>query len=242
MDVKADFNSAALFSTGFEAEQYFRRKGYAEIGRRTNAAALARPRDNFIIRISEDAFGSSEFFLLAQSMQGNVYLPRVHGQRTLPSGDHIACVERLVSLSTRETYCRYKSIYQAQSEGRDVDPLDREWRERVDAAVEVGKKISMTFMNPDYHPDGFVLPKMEQYLTAAVALLDLAERVHSLDARYVPGPDMNMTNILFRQDDEGNLSPVLYDPLIKQSHAQAERCNVNAARSKFGLPPLGFGS
>ncbi len=236
MSVLSHFKTAATLQTGFAVEQYLHRFGFHELGRRTNAAAFSLINDDKVIRISEDAVGSTEFFKMADQLKGNPYMPVVFGQATLPSGDHISCVELLETPVQKSIFPKYKELRQAVNNNEPLSSEDMQWFSEMDNCRITAEELSNTFMAPGYNLDIHSFPNPEAFKDASVAMLELTRRVNAHDTRFVPGPDMNPTNILFRRSAEG-MQPVLYDPLIRQNYGSEAYEHTNEVRQKFGLTP-----
>jgi hypothetical protein len=235
MKLSTIFRDAASKPSGFSAEQHLANRGLVEIGRRTNAAAWTTPDATQVVRISDDALGSSAFFSLAQEMSDNPYMPVVYGQATLPSGDHIACVEKLMNPSQKETFARLAGIRADIRAGHDVAPELILWKERIENCAMKTKAISDVFMSTTNAPlDIDSLPEPGAFREASRAIIELTESVNRIDGRYVPGPDMNPTNIMWRETG-GMLQPVLYDPLIRQNSGAAEVQQTERVRQRLGL-------
>lgn len=238
MELSIAYHLAAETKTGFAAEQVLSRRGFYEIGRRTNAAAWTNDDVNEVIRISEDSPGSEAYFSLAQKMEGNPYMPVVFHQKTLDSGDHIVHVEKLENPSQKHIYPRYKDISNRLNAGLAISVEDRGWFEEAAYAAQKSAAISNFFMSPTYHMDISALPEPDAFREAAVAITELSLQMYKADPhKYVPTPDMNPTNIMWRRVSSG-LQPVLYDPVgLMFSPKTEEIRHASVVRQKLGMDP-----
>ncbi len=239
MDMLTVYKTAAQAPTGFAAEQILFNRGFYEAGRRTDAAAWTKPEADQVVRISQDARGSFEFFALAQKMKGNPYMPVVSDHRILETGrEHIACVERLIHGVHNGIYERYKEIEGRLTNQLGVSAEDAHWYEEIHQSAIMSKTISNIFMVKSYEYDMASLPEPAAFREASIAVLELCENMHKEYKGYVPGPDFNPTNILWRRTGAG-LVPVLYDPVKRQDgNGVRERDHTNEVRAKFGMAPL----
>lgn len=220
--------------TGFAAEQILYLRGFHEIGRRTDAVAWSHDNSKAVIRISRDAEGSEAFFSLAQKMQGNPYMPVVTGQKTLPSGDHITMVERLENPSHRDTYPRFKEIHNRHNSNEYISVEDRGWYEEMKYAALTSSSIRHFFSTMNFR----ALPNPEAFKEAAVAITELSAEMNKNDPSFVPAPDINETNVMWRRI-EGGLQPVLYDSVTRwRGDYVKEDAMAVELRRRLGMQPL----
>lgn len=239
MSLLTIFKGAASEPSGFAAEQVLHNRGFYEIGRRTDAIAWTVAGANEVIRISRDAIGSTAFFSLAQSMKGNPYMPIVLGQKTMDSGDHIACIERLENPSQSQIFSKFESLSKAEQAGVSLTGDELKWKNEFWQQAITTKSISDFFMMKNYDFDFSTLPEPGAFREASIAIMELTEEVYKKHPLYIPSPDFNPTNIMWRRTED-SLSPVLYDPIKRQDdHGTPERNQANRIRSKLGMPNLG---
>lgn len=113
-----------------------------------------------------------------------------------------------------------------------------DWKQQTENLAIRTKEISDYFMTSTSQLDIDSLPEPSAFREASIAILELAEKIHKEHRLYIPGPDFNPTNILWRRTGAG-LQPVLYDPIIRQDdNGRAEREQTNLVRAKFGMNPL----
>lgn len=232
------FMFASEARTGFEAEQIIYRRGFHEIGRRTDAVAWSHDDANAVIRISRDAEGSEAFFSLAQRMQGNPYMPIVMGQKTLPSGDHVAMIERLENPSHRDTYPRFKELHEQQKNGLQMSLQDRGWYEEMKYAALTSSSLRHFFSTMNFHLDIDALPEPAAFKEAAIAITELSTEMNKKDPSFVPAPDINETNVMWRRVESG-LQPVLYDSVsIWRGDHDKEQAMATELRRRLGMQAL----
>ncbi len=236
MMLSAHFIIASERPSGFSAEQILYNRGFYELGRRTNATAWAVRDTNEVVRISEDGKGSEAYFDLADKLNGNPYMPIVYGHKTLASGDHIAHVEKLQNPAIKETYAEYRQIRTEMEAGKPVSEFDRSRFEKLRHMAEMTVTISNFFMSPKADLDIESLPQPQAFRQAAEAITELSLAMYKSDPRtYAPIPDMNKTNIMWR-NISGALQPVLYDPIgIQRSPKTDELKHAVILREKLGM-------
>lgn len=235
------FTIAAERKTGFQVEQLLSNRGFYEVGRRTNAAAWAFPGSSAVIRISEDVEGSKAYFNLAQTMQHNPYMPKVYAHTALSNGEHITLVERLENPAQREIYARFKEIKGAKQNGEPVSYADISWYEEMEQTALKTDTISNFFSYSNFQMDiDSVMPEPKAFREAAVAITELSAEMYRANPNvYIPVPDMNHSNILWRRTS-GGMFPILYDPIgTYRNNAKSLEISVaQALREKLGMPPL----
>lgn len=224
--------------TGFASEQILYRRGFHEIGRRTDAVAWSLDDAKAVIRISRDAEGSEAFFSLAQKMQGNPYMPVVMGQKTLRSGDHIAMIERLESPGHKDTYPRFKELHQKTQTSEYISVEDRGWYAEMKYAALTSSAIRHFFSTMNFQLDVDSLPEPEAFKEAAIAITELSTEMNRKDSSFVPAPDINETNVMWRRMESG-LQPVLYDSVTKwRGDHEKEQEMAIKLRQRLGMPAL----
>jgi hypothetical protein len=234
------FTIASEQHSGLAAEQILFNRGFHELGRRTYATAWT-PKDTEVgevIRLSADSRGSEAYFGLAQKMEGNPYMPIVFNHAIMPSNDHIAHVEKLENPAQKQFYPRFKEIRQNLAEGNSVSEADVRWYEEMKYMALRTDAMSNFFMNKGFFMDIDSLPEPTAFKEAAIAITNLSMRMYEFNSRYVPVPDMNHTNIMWRRTESG-LHPVLYDSVAMSMESKHEDLkHVPSVRAKLGMPAL----
>ncbi|PZO88932.1 MAG: hypothetical protein DI626_00595 [Micavibrio aeruginosavorus] len=237
MSLSSIFSAAASETSGFAAEQILNRRGFYEIGRRTDAVAWTTPDADQVIRISCDGSGSSAYFNLAQKMAGNPYLPVVHAHKIMKSGEHIVCVKKLQNPSQKRLYDHGILLNSYVAVGIPLSAEDTAFRKNHHYTGIMSKKISDFFMMRNAVLDIDALPEPQAFKEAAVAIVELSFDMFKQNTQYVPTPDINPTNVLWRKT-EGPLQPVLYDPIVRQyDHYGSELKHASYLRSRLGMNP-----
>jgi hypothetical protein len=239
------YNLAAEQHSGFAAEQILFNRGFFEIGRRTDAVAWTTPDSDSVVRISRDAEGSEAYFKLAQKMQGNPYFPIVFEQQTLKSGDHIALVERLENPAQKIIYPRFKEIKSRLDSNAEPKPSDDDikWLKEMKNAALVCSSLRHFFSTFNFNFDINSMPEPKAFLEASIAITQLSTEMNKKDPRFVPCPDINETNVMWRRTASG-LFPVLYDSVSghRNNHAVEEKMAIEVRR-RLGMdistPQLG---
>lgn len=234
------FTIASEQHSGLAAEQILYNRGFHELGRRTYATAWTAKNDDVgeVIRISADAKGSDAYFALAQKMEGNPYMPVVFDHKILPSQDHIAHVEKLENPAQKQFYPRFREIRQNLEDGKVVSEADVKWFEEMKYMALKTDAMSNFFMNKGFFMDIDSLPEPTAFREAAVAITNLSMNMYEFNKRYVPVPDMNHTNIMWRRTESG-LQPVLYNSVAMSSESKQQDLNhVPSVRAKLNMPEL----
>ncbi len=232
------FEVAVGAPTGFYAEQVLHNQGFYQLGRRHDAAAWTKPEAEQVIRISRDSLGSTEYFKMAKAHEGNPYFPIVYGQETLKCGDHISCIERLETPGHAVVLAEYKEVKAKLSAGEPITDLENKRKLEIEYQAGMIAKLHNFFMKPESDLNVEELPNLDAFREASIAMLKLSEKMNSQDSRYIPLPDMNPSNILWRRTSIG-FQPVLYDS-VSRNHdtGSSELTQANLVRSRFDMSPL----
>lgn len=229
---------AAEEPTGLAVEQLLRFRGFHEIGRRRDAVALGTNEENSVIRLSRDAEGSEAYFTLAQKMAGNPYMPVVLGQKTLPSGDHIAWVERLENPGQNHIRPRVLELRDRINNNEHVSVDERGWFEEMKHAALMSSSLRHFFTTANFHMDIDSLPEPAAFREAATAIMDLSAELNLKNSKWVPAADINETNVMWRRTEAG-LFPVLYDSVSGLRQDRAKEVAVTAiVRQRLDMPQL----
>ncbi len=236
LKLRGIYTVAADQASGFGAEQILYNRGFHELGRRTHATAWSVQESNEVVRISADGVGSNAYCDLAKALQGNPYMPVILEHKIMPSTDHIALVEKLENPAQKHIYPRFVKIREELASGSPASEADVRWFEEVKYMGMMSARLSNFFMSKTHHLDIETLPNPDAFREAATAITDLTMKMYQSNSRYVPIPDMNPTNIMWRKTETG-LHPVLYDAVtLTHSGKQEELEHAPSLRQKLGMP------
>jgi replication fork clamp-binding protein CrfC len=168
-------------------------------------------------------------------MRGNPYMPIVHDHKTLPSGDHIALVEKLENPAQKHLLTRFKEIKGMLKDGKQVSVADVGWYEEMKYAAMTSSSLRHFFSTKNFFMDIETLPSPQAFREAAVAITELSTKMNKSNAAFLPTPDINETNVMWRRIDNA-LIPVLYDSVSRwRSDFETEENMVPILRGRLGM-------